>query len=111
MVRTKSGGVNRSACFYYMLTLYAYSMKSLWRSWVRDGMMHFTGLYFAVLGGAYSSLAKANSRYVSNKIRIKLPKYISVFNIIDITVGTESRVFSNTSNSTCAETERYCSRM
>ncbi|KAI8581796.1 hypothetical protein K450DRAFT_231213 [Umbelopsis ramanniana AG] len=38
-------------------------MKSLWRSWVRDGMMHFTGLYFAVLGGAYSSLAKANSRY------------------------------------------------
>ncbi|KAG2185625.1 hypothetical protein INT44_002418 [Umbelopsis vinacea] len=38
-------------------------MKSLWRSWVRDGIMHFTGLYFAVLGGAYSSLAKANSRY------------------------------------------------
>jgi hypothetical protein len=40
-------------------------MQSLWKSWARDEMMQFTGIYFAVLGGAYSSLAKANSRYVS----------------------------------------------
>lgn len=79
MVRTKSGCVNRFTCFYGMLTLYVCSMKALWKSWVRDGMMHFTGLYFAVLGGAYSSLAKANSRYVSNKSCIKLPNYISIF--------------------------------
>ncbi|KAH8549141.1 hypothetical protein BGW37DRAFT_121809 [Umbelopsis sp. PMI_123] len=38
-------------------------MQSLWKSWARDEMMQFTGIYFAVLGGAYSSLAKANSRY------------------------------------------------
>lgn len=40
-------------------------MERVWSSWARDGVMQFTGLYFAVLGGAYSSLAKANSHYVS----------------------------------------------
>jgi hypothetical protein len=40
-------------------------MERVWTSWARDGVMQFTGLYFAVLGGAYSSLAKANSHYVS----------------------------------------------
>ncbi|KAJ2961111.1 hypothetical protein NQZ79_g3620 [Umbelopsis isabellina] len=38
-------------------------MERVWSSWARDGVMQFTGLYFAVLGGAYSSLAKANSQY------------------------------------------------
>jgi hypothetical protein len=79
MVGAISGRVNQPKCCFCVLTIYTYSMKTLWRSWVRDGMMHFTGLYFAVLGGAYSSLAKANSRYVSiQKSHINLLGYISV---------------------------------
>lgn len=64
------------------LTVCYFSTKRLWSSWIRDGIMQFTGLYFAVLGGAYSSLAKANSRYVSSCSCTGLFFYSAILRII-----------------------------
>lgn len=50
--------------------------RRIWSLAAKASLIAFTGVYYSVLGGAYSSLSKANVSYVSARVKYIVPKLV-----------------------------------